>query len=199
MLPDQSTPQRVIVAVTGASGTIFAVRVLEMLRDAGIESHLVMSRWAARTLIHETSFTVQHVKQLATRFYAVADQGAAISSGSFLTSGMIVVPCSARTLAAIAHGLNDNLIHRAADVTLKERRRLVLAVREAPLNEIHLENMLKLSRMGAVICPPVPAFYIRPQAIEDLVSYTAARLLDLLGIHIANDRRWTGEMSRGGE
>jgi flavin prenyltransferase len=129
---------------------------------------------------------------LATHVYPLADQGAAISSGSFLTMGMVVVPCSMRTLSAIAHGLGDNLIHRAADVILKERRRLVLAIREAPLSDIHLENMLKLSRMGVVICPPMPAFYTRPQTLDDLVNYTVARLLDQLDIHLDVRNRWTG-------
>jgi 4-hydroxy-3-polyprenylbenzoate decarboxylase len=164
-----------------------------MLKGSSIETHLVMSRWAARTLVHETSYTVDQVQALATTVYQLSDQGAAISSGSFLTAGMVVVPCSMRTLAAIAHGLGDNLIHRAADVVLKERRKLVLAVREAPFNDIHLENMLKLSRMGVVITPPAPAFYNRPQTIDDIVNYTVARLLDQLDIHI-DVRRWTGQM-----
>ena len=186
-------PRRLIVALTGASGTIIGVRLLEMLQGSGIETHLVMSRWAARTLVHETAYTPEQVQALAGVVHPLTDQGASISSGSFLTMGMIVAPCSVRTLAAIAHGLGDNLIHRAADVVLKERRRLVLAVREAPLSEIHLENMLKLSRMGVVICPPVPAFYTRPQSIDDLVNYSCARMLDQLGIHL-DVRRWSGAM-----
>jgi 4-hydroxy-3-polyprenylbenzoate decarboxylase len=187
-----TTPRRLIVGITGATGTIFGIRVLEMLRDTDVETHLVLSRWAARALVHETSYTVEQVTALATRVYPLTDQGAAISSGSFLTMGMIVVPCSMRTLAAIAHGLGDNLIHRAADVILKERRRLVLAVREAPLSDIHLENMLKLSRMGVVICPPMPAFYNKPESLDDLVNYSAARLLDQLDIHLDVRNRWTG-------
>ena|SRR5437899_3112078 len=185
-------PRRIIVGITGATGTIFGVRLLEMLQDTDVETHLVLSRWAARTLVHETTYTVERVHALATHVHPIADQGAPISSGSFVTSGMIVVPCTVRTLAAIAHGLGDNLIHRAADVILKERRRLVLAVREAPLSEIHLENMLKLARMGAVIAPPMPAFYGRPQSIDDLVNYTVARLLDQLDIHLDVDKRWLG-------
>ena len=184
--------RKLIVALTGATGTIFGVRLLEMMKGTGIETHLVMSKWAARTLVHETSHTVEQVQRLATHVYPLADQGAAISSGSFLTMGMVVVPCSMRTLSAIAHGLGDNLIHRAADVILKERRRLVLAIREAPLSDIHLENMLKLSRMGVVICPPMPAFYTRPQTLDDLVNYTVARLLDQLDIHLDVRNRWTG-------
>jgi 4-hydroxy-3-polyprenylbenzoate decarboxylase len=192
-------PRRVIVAITGATGTIFGVRLLETLRGTDIETHLVMSKWAVRTLVHETSYTIEQVQQLATRVYPLADQGAAISSGSFLTMGMVVVPCSMRTLSAIAHGLGDNLIHRAADVILKERRRLVLAIREAPLSEIHLENMLKLSRMGVGICPPMPAFYTRPQTIDDIVNYTVARLLDQLDIHLEIHNRWIGMTEVGAE
>jgi 4-hydroxy-3-polyprenylbenzoate decarboxylase len=141
---------------------------------------------------------VKDVEALATRVHRVTDQGAPISSGSFLTLGMVVVPCSMRTLAAIAHGLGDNLIHRAADVMVKERRKLVLAVREAPLSEIHLENMLKLSRMGVVIFPPMPAFYTKPRTVDDLISYSAARLLDQLDIHLDVRNRWTGMREAGG-
>jgi 4-hydroxy-3-polyprenylbenzoate decarboxylase len=187
------TARRLIVAMTGASGAIFGVRALEMLQGTGIETHLVMSRWAARTLVHETSYTPERVQALASVVHPPTDQGAAISSGSFLTMGMIVAPCSVRTLAAIAHGLGDNLIHRAADAVLKERRKLVLAVREAPLSEIHLENMLKLSRMGVVICPPMPAFYTRPQTIDEMVNHSVARMLDQLGIHF-DVGRWDGAM-----
>jgi flavin prenyltransferase len=192
-----TAPRRLIVAITGATGTVFGVRLLEMLQETDVETHLIMSRWAARTLVLETSYTVEQVEALATRAYPLTDQGAAVSSGSFLTLGMVVVPCSMRTLAAIAHGLGDNLIHRAADVILKERRKLVLAVREAPLSDIHLENMLKLSRMGVVICPPMPAFYNKPQSVDDLVNYTAARLLDQLGIHLDVRNRWTGMRQAG--
>ena len=196
MAVEATPPRRLIVGITGASGTIYGVRLLEMLRGSGVETHLVMSQWAARTLVHETPYTVQQVQQLATERYAIGDVGAAIASGSFLTMGMIVVPCSMRTLAAIAHGFGDNLIHRAADVVLKERRTLVLAVREAPLSEIHLENMLKLARMGVVIAPPAPAFYNQPQTIDDMVSFTCARLLDQLGIHSAAAERWSGDMRK---
>ena len=194
-----ATPRRLIVALTGATGTIFGVRLLETLQGTDIETHLVMSKWAVPTLVHETSYTIEQVQQLATRVYPLADQGAAISSGSFITMGMVVVPCSMRTLSAIAHGLGDNLIHRAADVILKERRRLVLAIREAPLSEIHLENMLKLSRMGVGICPPMPAFYTRPQTIDDIVNYTVARLLDQLDIHLEIHNRWIGMTEVGAE
>jgi polyprenyl P-hydroxybenzoate/phenylacrylic acid decarboxylase-like protein len=136
------------------------------------------------------------VQKLATRAYPAADQGAAISSGSFITLGMAIVPCSMRTLAAIAHGQADNLVHRAADVVLKERRRLVLAAREAPLSEIHLENMLKLTRMGAIVSPTVPAFYDHPRTIDDLVNHTVGRLLDLFDIHLDVTERWSGMSKR---
>jgi len=191
-----SVPQRLIVGITGASGIIYGIRLLERLRSSGIETHLVMSQWAARTLVHETPYTVQQVQDLAGERYAIGDVGAAIASGSFLTRGMIVVPCSMRTLGAIAHGVGDNLIHRAADVILKERRRLVLAVREAPLSEIHLENMLKLARMGVSICPPTPAFYTHPSSIEELVDYSVTRLLDQVGVHLPSTGRWDGEMRK---
>jgi 4-hydroxy-3-polyprenylbenzoate decarboxylase len=187
-------PRRLVVGITGATGTILGVRLLQALRDTDVETHLVVSRWGARTLLHETPFALDDVRRLATRCYAENDQGAAISSGSFLTEGMVVVPCSAKTLAAIAHGHGENLVQRAADVTLKERRRLVLAVREAPLSDIHLENMLKLSRMGAVISPPVPAFYTRPRTLDDVVDHMVARMLDLFGIHLEG-ARWSGEMA----
>ncbi len=191
-----SVPQRLIVGITGASGIIYGIRLLERLRGSGVETHLVMSQWAARTLVHETPYTVQQVQDLATERYAIGDVGAAIASGSFLTIGMIVVPCSMRTLGAIAHGVGDNLIHRAADVILKERRRLVLAVREAPLSEIHLENMLKLARMGVSISPPTPAFYTHPSSIEELVDYSVTRLLDQVGVHLPSTERWDGEMRK---
>mgnify|MGYP006271351817 FL=1 len=189
-----SERRRLIVAMTGASGSIYGVRLLEKLQGTGIETHLIMSRWGARTLVHETSYTPEQVQALATVTHPLMDQGASISSGSFLTMGMVIAPCSVRTLAAIAHGIGDNLIHRAADVVLKERRKLVLAVRESPLSEIHLENMLKLARMGVVMSPPMPAFYSRPQSLNDMVDYSVTRLLDQLGIHLDADR-WSGDMT----
>jgi 4-hydroxy-3-polyprenylbenzoate decarboxylase len=189
---------RLIVGITGATGVIYGVRLLERLRDAGVETHLVISRWGARTLTHETPYSREQVEALAHTTYAPADMGAAISSGSFQTAGMVVVPCSAKTLAAIACGFGDGLIHRAADVVLKERRKLLLAVREAPLSDIHLENMLKLSRMGAVILPPMPAFYNNPRSLTDIVEHTVVRMLDQFGIEVPGGaRRWTGEMRVG--
>ena len=188
---------RVIVAMTGATGAIYGVRTLERLREAGVETHLVISRWGARTLLHETAYSREQVEALADVTYAPADMGAAISSGSFRTDGMIVVPCSAKTLASIAHGVGENLVHRAADVVLKERRRLVLVVREAPLSDIHLENMLKLSRTGAVILPPMPAFYTHPRTLDDVVEHTVGRILDQFGIEMRGAPRWAGEMGVG--
>lgn len=193
------TSERLIIGITGATGTIFGVRLLQALEGGGIETHLVMSKWATRTLIHETPYTVEEVQQMAARHYASGDQGAPISSGSFITRGMVVAPCSVRTLAAIAQGQGDNLVHRAADVILKERRKLVLVVREAPLNDIHLENMLKLSRMGVVIVPPVPAFYNHPRTIDDIVNHTVMRILDQFGIHVDVAARWDGRMLKDGE
>jgi flavin prenyltransferase len=190
-----STPSRLIVGITGATGTIFGVRLLQMLHGSGVETHLIMSKWAARTLVHETSHSVQEVQSLATHAYKFGDQGAAVSSGSFTNLGMVVVPCSMRTLAAIAHGLGDNLIHRAADVVLKERRKLVLVVRESPFNDIHLENMLKLSRMGVTILPPVPAFYNHPQNLDDLINHITMRILDQFEIHLDVVNRWDGVMA----
>lgn len=188
---------KIVVAITGATGSIFGVRTLQVLKDAGVETHLVLSKWGARTLLHETPYTVEYVKSLATAAYSDADQGAPISSGSFITDGMIVAPCSVRTLAAISQGHGDNLVHRAADVILKERRKLVLMVREAPLSDIHLENMLKLSRMGVVITPPVPAFYTNPQSLDDVVNHIVMRALDALGIHIDVANRWEGTLNPG--
>ena len=189
---EQPKPTRLIVGITGATGTIFGVRLLQMLHGSGVETHLVMSKWASRTLIHETTDSVQEVQALATKAYGVNDQGAAISSGSFVTVGMVIAPCSMRTLAAIAHGLGDNLIHRAADVILKERRKLVLVVREAPFNEIHLENMLKLARMGVVILPPVPAFYNNPQNLDDMINHITMRVIDQFDVHLDVMNRWDG-------
>jgi 4-hydroxy-3-polyprenylbenzoate decarboxylase len=188
---------RLIIGITGATGVIYGVRLLEHLRDAGVETHLVISRWGARTLVHETPYSREQVEALAHTTYAPGDMGAAISSGSFQTAGMIVVPCSAKTLGAIAHGYGDGLIHRAADVVLKERRKLLLVVREAPLSDIHLENMLKLSRAGAVILPPMPAFYNNPRSIADIVEHTVVRMLDQFGVEVPGAVRWSGEMGVG--
>jgi len=188
---------RLIVGITGATGSIFGIRLLQALAGSGVETHVVVSKWGMRTLAHETSFTLEQVQAMATACYSPNDQGAAISSGSFVTSGMVVAPCSMRTLAAIANGQGDHLIHRAADVILKERRKLVLVVREMPLNDIHLENMLKLSRMGVVILPPVPAFYNHPHSIDEMVDHIVMRILDQFDIHLGLTERWDGVMALG--
>ena len=185
---------RLIVGITGATGIIYGIRLLERLREARVETHLVISRWGIRTLLHETAYSKEQVEALATVVYPANDMGAAISSGSFKTDGMIIAPCSAKTLAAIAHGYGDSLVHRAADVILKERRTLLLGVREAPLSEIHLENLRKLSRMGVVILPPVPAFYHLPTTLDEMVDHTVARMLDQFGIDVPGMPRWSGEM-----
>lgn len=190
-MPTASSPP-LVVAITGATGIVYGVRLLERLREAGVGSHLVMSKWAIQTMLQETDYTVDGVKRLATEVHSPDDFGAAISSGSFVTGGMVVAPCSMRTLAAISTGGGTTLVHRAADVVLKERRRLVLLPREAPLSDIHLEHMLRLSRMGAVIFPPVPAFYQRPTSVMELVDQTVMRVLDQFGLHLDNAGRWTG-------
>jgi len=190
---------RLIVGITGATGSIFGIRLLQALQGSGVETHVVVSKWGMRTLAHETSYTLDQVQGMATAYYSPNDQGAAISSGSFVTGGMVVAPCSMRTLAAIANGQGDHLIHRAADVILKERRKLVLVVREMPLNDIHLENMLKLSRMGVVILPPVPAFYNHPHSIDEMVDHIVMRILDQFDIHLGLTERWDGVMALGGK
>lgn len=188
--------QRLIVGITGATGAIFGIRLLEALRDASVESHLIVSKWGLQTIEHETSYSLQQVRDLATVFHEQGNMGAALSSGSFLTDGMVIAPCSVRTLAAIAHGIGDHLVHRAADVILKERRRLVLLVRETPLSEVHLENMLKLARMGVTIMPPMPAFYNQPKTVDDMVDHVVVRMLDQFGIEADFAKRWDGEMRR---
>ena len=187
-------PERrhLIVGITGATGAIIGVRILQLLQGTDVDTHLVISRWGARTLAEETEYNVEQVQAMAAHAYPIGDQGAPISSGSFLTAGMVIAPCTMNTLSSIAHGQGYNLIHRAADVTLKERRKLVLVVRETPLNDIHLENMLKLSRMGVVIFPPLPAFYNHPQSLDDMVSHIAMRVLDQFNLHLDVVRRWEG-------
>src|ERR1700727_308061 len=176
------TAARLIVGISGASGTGYGVRLLEMLRKAGIETHLVMSKSAEMTLAYETDLKPKDVRALASVNYPAADIGAAISSGSFPTMGMIVAPCSIRTMSEIATGVTSSLLSRAADVVLKEKRRLVLALRETPLHVGHLRTMTALAEMGAIIAPIVPAFYNRPQTVDDIVNHTAGRLLDLFDI-----------------
>jgi 4-hydroxy-3-polyprenylbenzoate decarboxylase len=183
---------RIVVGITGASGAIYGVRLLERLRELDVEVHLIATSWAKVTIEHETDYSFAQVKALADVTYGEGDQAAALSSGSFLTHGMVIAPCSTKTLAAIANGFAHNLVCRAADVVLKERRRLVLAVRETPLHAIHLRNMLTLSEMGVTICPPVPAFYNRPKTIDDIVDQTVLRLLDQFDLNLPSDSRWTG-------
>ncbi len=183
---------RLAVGMTGATGAILGVRFLQALHELGVETHLIVSKWARATLQMETDHKVDEVLALAHKVYSERDQAAAISSGSFRTDGMAVVPCSMKTLAAIRMGYADELVARAADVTLKERRRLVLVPREAPLNAIHLENMLALTHAGAQMLPPMPAFYNRPESVDDIVNHLVSRLLDQFGLDNDLTRRWSG-------
>jgi len=186
------TKPRLIVGISGASGTMYGVRLLEMLRATDIESHLVMSKSAEMTMAYETDLKPKDVRALATMHYPVTDIGAAISSGSFPTMGMVIAPCSIRTMSEIATGVTASLLSRAADVVLKEKRRLVLAVRETPLHVGHLRTMTQLAEMGAVIAPIVPAFYNRPKTVDDVINHTVGRLLDLFGIDTGTVKRWKG-------
>jgi 4-hydroxy-3-polyprenylbenzoate decarboxylase len=181
---------KIVVGISGATGPIYGIRLLEVLKDFGVETHLILSQWAEKTIAVETGYSVDDVKKLATHVYAATNQAAIISSGSFRTDGMAIVPCSMKTLAAISHGYSDNLLSRSADVILKEKRKLVIVPRETPLSEIHLENMLRLARMGAVILPPMPAFYNKPASIDDLVNHTVSRILDQFGIENSVSNRW---------
>lgn len=190
---------RLVIGMTGATGAIFGVRLLQALRGLdGVETHLVMSRWARTTLRLETPYTPADVTALADFSWGPGEQAAPISSGSFRTDGMIIAPCSMKTVAAVRTGYTEGLIGRAADVTLKERRRLVLLARESPLSEIHLENLLALSRMGAVVLPPVPAFYNKPETIDDIVDHVVARTLDQFDLDYAKAKRWSGLGEDGG-
>lgn len=190
--------QRLIVGISGASGVIYGVRLLQTLQATDIETHLVMTKSAEMTLAYETSLKVADVHKLADVVYPIADIGAAISSGSFRTLGMVVAPCSIRSLSEIAYGMTSNLLTRAADVVLKERRRLVLMVREAPLHTGHLRAMTQASEIGAVILPPVPAFYALPKSVDDVINHTIGRALDLFGIETGLVKRW-GESEDGGK
>jgi flavin prenyltransferase len=186
------TAPQLIVGISGASGTIYGVRILEMLRKAEIETHLIMSKSAEMTLAYETDFKPKDVRALASVHYSINDVSAAISSGSFPTMGMIVAPCSIRTMSEIATGVTATLLSRAADVVLKEKRRLVLAIRETPLHAGHLRNMTLLAEIGAVVAPIVPAFYNRPRTVDDIVNHTCGRILDLFGIDTGLVKRWKG-------
>ncbi len=182
--------QRIIVGISGASGAVYGIRLLESLRELGVETHLIVSKSAEMTLAYETDLTTKDLRALADKTYPIGDMGAACSSGSFKTAGMIVAPCSMKSLAEIATGVTSTLLTRAADVVLKERRRLVLMARETPLTNVHLRNMLTVSEMGGIIAPPVPGFYTKPESIDDLVNHSVGRVLDLFGLETGRVTRW---------
>ena len=186
----KAAPDRLIVGITGASGTIYAVRALEMLRKLKVETHLVMTRSAQVTLAYETSWKVRDIEAMADVVYRNEDIGAAISSGSFKTLGMLVAPCSIRSLSEIASGVTGSLLSRSADVVMKERRRLVLMVRETPNHLGHLRSMTAVTEMGAIVMPPVPAFYTKPKTIDDIVNHSVGRALDLFGLDSGMVKRW---------
>ena len=183
-------PDRLIIGISGASGVIYGVRLLQALQPLPVETHLVMTRTAEVTLAHETKMKVSDVRRLADVAYPIDDLAAAISSGSFQTMGMIVAPCSMRSLGEIAHGISSNLLSRAADVVLKERRRLVLVARETPLHTIHLRNLVTVSELGAIVAPPMPAFYNKPKTLDDVIDHTVGRVLDLFGLDTGKVKRW---------
>jgi 4-hydroxy-3-polyprenylbenzoate decarboxylase len=185
--------QRIIVGISGASGIIYGIRALELLKKLGIETHLVMSKAAEMTLAYETEYKAKDIREMASEFHAIGDIGASISSGSFHTVGMLIAPCSIRTMSEIATGITGTLLSRAADVVLKERRRLVLGIRETPLHTGHLRTLTHLSEMGAVICPVVPAFYNRPETLDDIVNHSVGRMLDLFEIDTGIVKRWKEE------
>ena len=194
-MPDSQTqrPRRIIVAITGATGAVYGLRLLQLLgATPGVETHLVLSDAAVLTLHQETDVGRKEIEAQAHVVHKLRDIGASIASGSFQSDGMVVAPCSMKTLAAVAHGLSDNLITRAADVVLKERRRLILMVRETPFNLAHLRNMTAVTEMGGIIFPPLPSFYHHPQSIAEMVDHTVARVIDLLGIEHSLAPRWNG-------
>lgn len=184
--------QRLVVGITGATGAVYGTRLLARARDLGVETHLVVTPAGVLNVHHELGLDRKALEALADHAHAPGDIGACIASGSFAAAAMVVAPCSMKSLAAIAHGLSDNLLTRAADVTLKERRRLVLLVRETPLNLAHLRNMTAVTEMGGIVFPPLPAFYHRPTSIDDLVDETVERVLALLGVDAATPKAWTG-------
>ena len=186
------TPRRLVVGISGASGAIYGIRMLEMLKKTDIETHLVMSKSAEMTIVYETDFKPKEIRALASVNHPTADIGASISSGSFPTMGMVVVPCSIRTMSEIATGVTSSLLSRAADVVLKEKRRLVLAVRETPLHGGHLRTLVTLADIGAIVAPIVPAFYNKPKTVDDIINHTVGRLLDLFGIDTKLVKRWEG-------
>jgi 4-hydroxy-3-polyprenylbenzoate decarboxylase len=190
------TQQRLIVGISGASGVIYGIRMLELLRDTAVETHLVISKSAEITIAYETDWKAANVKALADVVYPAADIGAAISSGSFKTMGMVVAPCSIRSMGEISSGVTSSLLSRAADVVLKERRRLVLMLRETPLHAGHILSMQVVTEMGAIVAPPVPAFYARPKSIEEMVEQTIGRTLDLFDIDAGLTKRWGEDIER---
>jgi 4-hydroxy-3-polyprenylbenzoate decarboxylase len=192
-MANDTSPKRLLVGITGASGAIYGIRLLELLKEAGIETHLVVSRAARLTLAHETDMSLAQLQSLADVVYPEQDIGAACSSGSFKMLGMIIAPCSIKTMSEIAAGTTTNLVSRAADVCLKERRRLVLMLRETPLHLGHIRSMAAVTEQGAIVYPPVPAFYARPKSLEDMIDHTLGRVLDLFDIDVGTVRRWSGE------
>lgn len=185
-----SHKKRIIIGISGASGIIYGIRALELLKRVDVETHLVMSKAAEMTLAYETEYKAKDIRELASVTHPIGDIGASISSGSFPTLGMLIAPCSIRTMSEIATGITGTLMSRAADVVLKERRRLVLGIRETPLHTGHLRTLTQLSEMGAVICPVVPAFYNRPTSLDDIVNHSVGRMLDLFDIDIGSVKRW---------
>ncbi len=185
-----SEKKRIIVGISGASGVVYGIRMLELLREADVETHLVMTKSAEMTMAYETDYKVEDIRIMADQFHSVKNVGASIASGSFPSLGMIIAPCSVRTMAEIATGVTSSLLTRAADVVLKERRRLVLMVRETPLHTGHLRTMTALSEMGAIIAPPLPAFYTKPESISDIVDHSVGRVLDLFSIDTGVVKRW---------
>ena len=183
-------PLRLIIGISGASGVVYGIRLLELLRPTAVETHLVVSKAAEMTISYETDRKTSEIRKLADAWHPIGDIGASISSGSFRTEGMIIAPCSVRTMSEIASGVTSTLLTRAADVVLKERRRLVLLLRETPLHAGHLRTMLQVTEMGAVVMPPVPAFYARPSTIDEMVLQTLGRALDLFGIDVGVTHRW---------
>lgn len=183
---------RIVVAMTGATGSVYAIELIKSLKEAGVKVHLIISEWAGKNLEIETDYNVERVRNMVDYVYEDDNLGASIASGSFRHQGMVIIPCSMKTLAGIAHGYAANLIVRAADVTLKESRKLIIVPRETPLNMIHLENMLTLAKMGVKVVPPMPSFYHRPQSIEDIVKHFIGRIMDMLEIAHSYDSRWKG-------
>ncbi|MEH6517234.1 MAG: UbiX family flavin prenyltransferase [Halioglobus sp.] len=198
-MTQKQIPKRIIVGISGASGIVYGVRLLELLQNTEVETHLIVTKAARLTLEYETDYKLADVKALADHSYGVDDIGAALASGSFKTAGMIVAPCSARTLSDISSSATSNLLTRAADVILKERRRLVLMVRETPLHLGHLRSMVQVTEMGAVIAPPVPAFYAQPESLDAMINHTVGRAMDLFDIELGTVHRWKEDSGLSGK